>query len=108
MLFSGVMDFYEEAQKVRRISREEEKKCAQNLQQDPAAREQLIRSYYPQVAAQLRRAPGDIQTLKTLYACLSSLEKGVDTFNFQQDSESFTHHLSWRLRQCIIRCIAEK
>jgi DNA-directed RNA polymerase sigma subunit (sigma70/sigma32) len=108
MLFTNISDFYLEAKSLRRLPREEEKQCARQMAADPMAREQLVRSYYPQVAGYLRRAPSELQTLKTLYACLTTLEKGVDSFNFQQDSEPFSHHLAWRLRQSITRCIAER
>ena len=91
-----------------RLSREEERCLAREMAHDPAARGQLIRSYFPMVAASIRRAPRELHTLQTVYACLDSLEKGVDHFDFLQDSESFTHHLNWRLRQCIIRCLADR
>jgi hypothetical protein len=108
MLFVSVADFYAEAEKSSRLTREEEKQYARAMEHDPAARDKLRCSYLPQVAAQIRHAPREIQTLKTVYACLATLEKGVDGFNFLQDSESFSHHLSWRLRQCVTRCLAEQ
>ena len=91
-----------------RLSREQEKQCAFGMAQgDLDARQRLICSYLPQVADHIARAPKNIRTLNTVYSAIATLEQGVDSFNFQQDSERFSHHLSWRLRQCMTNCIAE-
>ena len=109
MLFISVEDFLTQATAVPRISREEEKVLAQRMVAgDDTARETLVRSYLPLVASHIRRAPQDIRTLNTVYVCVAMLEKSVDRFHFQQDSETFTHHLGWGLRQCITRCIADR
>lgn len=108
MLFISVEDFFTQADKIPRLTREEEKRLAREMAQNPAARDQLIRGYLPMVAACIRHAPQELRTLQTVYVCVASLEKGVDSFNFLQDSETFSHHLSWRLRQCLTRCLAER
>ena len=109
MYYIFVEDFYKKAQEVKRLTREEEKLCAAAMKAgDQEARMQLIESYYPMVSGCLKRFPKELQTIKSLYTCLQSLEQGVDRFNFHQDSESFTHHLSRRLRQCLTRCIADR
>ena len=108
MLFINAEDFFAQAAKTPRLSREEERRLAMEMSQNPAAREQLINSYIPMVAGYIQRMPENLRTLKSVYICLESLEKGVDSFNFLQDRESFTNHLSRRLRQCITRCIAER
>lgn len=108
MLFISAEDFFNYATGLSFMTREEEKRCARNMAQgDTDARRKLVESYFPQVAAQVRKAPQELQTVKTVYCCIAALEKGVDGFDFLQDSETFSHHLSWRLRQCIVRCIAE-
>ena len=101
MLFISVEDFFAQAMNAPRLTRDEQKQLSLEMAQNDDARNQLIRSYLPFVAARIRRAPKSFQTLHTVYACLSALEKGVDSFNFQQDREPFIHHLSWRLRRCI-------
>lgn len=108
MLFTSAEDFFIQAAEMPRLTREEEQRLAQQMPQSTAAREQLIRSYFPMVAGYIRRMPPEMHTLKTVYIFLDALEKGVDSFNFLQDHEPFSHHLSWRLRQCITRCIAER
>ena len=109
MLFTGVEDFLTQATAFRRPEREEEKNLAQRMVcGDAAARQALIHGYLPMAAAVIRRAPEQIRTLHTVYACVAAVEKGVDSFDFLQDSETFTHHLSWRLRQCIVKCLAER
>lgn len=109
MLYMSFEDFCRQAKQLPRLSREEEKECAQRMALgDSAARQQLIDSYLPQVAGCLQRLDPTLKTLRTVYAAIATLEKGVDSFNFQQDAEKFSHHLSWRLRQCVTRCIAER
>jgi DNA-directed RNA polymerase sigma subunit (sigma70/sigma32) len=109
MLFVTIEDFYEKAASATKLSRDEEKTYAAQMQQgDLDARQAIINSYLPYVAACIKRAPERIQTIKTVYACLNSLEQGVDQFSFLQDHEPFHHHLSWRMRQCITRCIADR
>lgn len=109
MLFISLEDFLAKAGTIPRLSRDEEKALAQRMNAgDEAARQALVRSYLPFVAARIRQAPREIRTLHTVYACITAMQKGVDSFNFLQDSETFSHHLSWRLRQCITRCIADR
>jgi DNA-directed RNA polymerase sigma subunit (sigma70/sigma32) len=109
MLYISKDDFYQKAKTAVHLTREQEKACALAMSNgDIAARQKIIESYLPQVAAAIRKSPEHIQTLNTVYNALATLEQGVDSFNFLQDSESFSHHLSWRLRQCIVRCIADQ
>ena len=108
MLFVSAEDFFAQAQDIPPLSREEEVRLARELPQNALAREQLIRSYLPMVAGHIRRVPKQLHTLQTVYLCLEALEKGVDSFNFLQGSERFAHHLSRRLRQCTVRCIADR
>jgi len=109
MLFIYVEDFINQVKDIPPLTREEERVLArQMIGGDGTARERLVRGYLPFAAAIVRRAPREVQTLHTVYACIAALEKGVDSFNFLQDGETFAHHLGWRLRQCITRCIAEQ
>ena len=109
MLFTSVENFFVQVKAIPRLSRDEERSlAAKKAAGDSAARDALVQGYLYQVASYLRRAPQRIRTLHTLYACICALEDAVDRFNFLQDSESFTHHLSWALRQCITRCIADR
>lgn len=108
MLFLSAQDFFTQAAAVPRLTREEEKQLAQAMPQDPAARDRLIRGYFPLVAGYIRRSPKYLRTLQTVYVCLAALEKDVDSFDFLHSNERFSHHLNWRLRQCITRCIADR
>ena len=109
MLFISAEDFFGKVKAIPPLTREEERALAARKDSgDEAARRRLVEGYLPFVAAVIRRAPQAEQTLDTVYACVVALEKGVDGFNFAQDSETFAHHLSWRLRQCITRCIADR
>ena len=107
MLFISADDFFAKASTCSRLPREEEKALVlQMAAGDKNARMALICSYLPFVASRIRRSPRHLHTLSTVYTCIDSLEKAVDCFNFSQDSEPFLHHLSWRMRQCITKCIA--
>ena len=109
MLYITVDDFYAKAGEMTRLTRQQERACAAAMATgDADARRRLIQSYLPYVASAIRCAPADIRTLHTVYAAIAALERGADTFNFQQEGETFAHHLSWRLRQCLVRCIADR
>ena len=109
MLFISVEDFFQKVHNTTRLSRTYEKDLALKMKAgDTEARQTIVDSYLPMVASYIRHSPKELQTLETIYSCICSLEKGVDSFNFLQDSETFTHHLSWRLRQCISRCLVDR
>lgn len=109
MIFISVDDFFQKTRGVTRLSRNEEKKLALEMKEGSSdARQSIVNSYLPMVASYIRHSPKELQTLETIYICVRSLEKGVDSFNFLQDGETFTHHLSWRLRQCITRCLVDR
>ena len=109
MLFITVGDFFQKVRNTTRLSRSDEKDLAVKMKKSNAdARQAIVNSYIPIVASYIRRSPKELQTLETIYSCIRSLEKGVDSFNFMQDSETFIHHLSWCLRQCITRCLVDR
>ncbi len=103
MLFVQPKDFFEKAASIRALSREEELACARAMAAgDQAARQRLVEGYLPMVAGSIRRLP-EARSLELIYRCCTALEKAVDSFNFLQDSERFSHRLSWYLRQTIVR-----
>ena len=109
MLFISVEDFFQKARGATRLSRTDEEDFALKMKEgNTEARQAIVNSYLPMVASYIRRSPKELQTSETIYSCIRSLEKGVDSFNFLQNSETFTHHLSWRLRQCITRCLVDR
>ena len=109
MLYITAEDFFNTVKDSVPLTREEERALAARKEGgDPVARQRLVEGYLPFVAAVIRRAPAALHTLDTVYACIHSLEQGVDGFDFAQDSETFAHHLSGRLRRCITRQIARR
>lgn len=74
---------------------------------DAFAREQLIESYFPMVAAHIKRTASHMQSLGLIVYCQQALEKAVDNFNFLQDGETFAHRLSWSLRQATTKYMVE-
>ena len=108
MIFISIEDFYEKVKSCVILSREEEKKCAAQMKQgDLEARERLVQSYLPMGASRIKRTAPHMQTLGLVLYCQQTLEQLVDKFNFQQDSETFTHRLNWGLRQAVTRYIVK-
>jgi len=109
MLFLSVEDFLTQTGTIPRLSRDEEKALAARMASgDRSAREVLVRSYLPQAAGFVRRAPRMIRSLRTVYACIATVETCVDRFPFLQSSEPFAHHLARSLRHCLTECLANR
>ena len=108
MLFYCKEDFYARSAKSRKLSRKSEKECALMMKQgDATAREKIIISYLPAVAAYVRKMPARMQTYALICRFVAALEKAVDTFDFLQDNEAFLHRLSFVLRKESVSHIAE-
>ena len=108
MYFITLDDFYEKVQTIPPRDRQTELEWAGQMKaSDPAAREKLIQSYLPMVAAVVRRSSARTQSLALVYECLHALEREVDRFDFFQEGETFVHRLSWALRQAVTRHIVE-
>ena len=100
MVYTSVEDFYEKADRCCRLTRQEERECAEQMKDgDQKAREKLIQSYLPMAAEYIRCRQFHRQNLGLVLYCVQALEKAVDSFDFLQDSEPFSHRLNWWLRQ---------
>ena len=109
MLFLNPEDFFEKARACARLTREEELRRAEEMKAgSEAARDRLIQGYLPQVAGHVSRLSEDLITLEVIYRCCHALEKAVDSFNFAQEGERFSHRLSWGLRQAVTGYIADR
>lgn len=109
MIYISIEDFYKKAESCHVLSRQEEIECAQQMKNgDAAARERLIESYLPMVAAHVKRTNPHMQKLGLVLYCQQALENAVDSFDFLQDSEKFSHRLSWHLRQAVVRYVLTK
>ena len=108
MLFISMDDFIKKADTAQRSSESEKELAVKMKNGDPHARSAMLARYLPLVSALVKHAPSDVQTLQTVYKCMSVLEKSIDSFDFFGTGESFTHYLSMRLRQCIVKCIADR
>ena len=109
MLYISTEDFYEKTKDLKILPRDEEKQLAEQMKNgDDAARQALIDSYTAMVTAVCKHQKPQFQSLELIYRCMSALEKAVDRFDFQQDSETFTHHLSWVLRQTTTRYMVDR
>jgi len=108
MIFVTIEDFYEKAENCRALTRQEELECAEKMKLgDTGARTRMIESYLPMTAGHVKRAKPEMQTLSLVLYCVDALEKAVDSFNFFQESETFSHRLSWYLRNATVKYIAE-
>lgn len=104
MIYMRADDFYEKVASVSALSRQEEIEYARQMKNgDMLARERLIQGYLPVMAAFIRRKPSYAQNLGLILHCQQALEKAVDTFDFLQDREPFSHRLNWHLRQAAVR-----
>ena len=107
MVYISVEDFFQKVSTLSPMSREDERDCARRMKDgDPLARKQLIESYLPMVAGHIRHVH-DQQSLSLVMHCLQALESCVDSFDFLQDSEPFSHRLSWALRQATVKHIVK-
>ena len=108
MIFICKEDFFAKAAECERLPRESEKAYALQMRAgDGAAREKIICSYLPVAAAFVRRCCPDMQTLEFIYRVMVSLEKAVDSFDFQQEGETFLHRLGTVFRATVTRYIAD-
>ena len=106
MIFINTEDFYEKVSLLPGLNRQEEIECAIKMKNgDSSARKRLIEGYMPMVAKHIQYQKPQMQTLGLVLYCIQALEHAVDTFNFLQESETFSHRLSWHLRQAVVNYI---
>lgn len=61
----------------------------------------------PMVAGHIRHLKPHLQQLGLALQCIQMLEREVDSFDFFQSSEPFSHRLSWGLRQTVAKYIVK-
>lgn len=103
MLFTCSEDFFEQTSKISRLSREEEKEYGKKMQNgDEEAKQALINSYLPVVAAIIKRYTADTPSLELIYRSIKTLEEMISKYDFQQDNV-FMNALSSNLRRVITK-----
>lgn len=108
MIFITIEDFCDKASKCHILTRSEELDCAIKMKTgDNEAREKLVHSYLPMVAGHIRHLKPHLQQLGLVLHCVQMLEREVDSFDFSQSGEAFSHHLSWGLRQTVAKYIVK-
>ena len=109
LLFTDAKDFFTKAAAAERLSHESEKACAQRMAQgDSEAREKIILSYLPAVAAFAKRKSRGKCSLELIYRLIASLEKAVDSFDFAQEREAFSRRLTLAMKKALTEYIADK
>ena len=101
--------FYALAESCECLTRQEEIECAQKMKDgDLDEKAKMIASYIPMMAGHIKHMKPQFQTIELVSDCMKALEKAVDSYDFIQESETFTHRLSWWLRETSTRYIAVK
>lgn len=109
MIFVSIDDFYEKVRACKRLTREEELACALKMKNgDATAREQLIQSYLPMAAGKVKQMKPHMQNLTLALYFLHALERAVDSFDFTQDREPFSHRLGWYFRQALVKYLVRR
>ena len=104
MVFVSLDDFFEKVGSCKALTRREEIECVKQMKNgDAAAREKLIQSYMPMLAGYIKHAKPDIRSFGLVLYCQQALETAVDSFDFLQDSETFTHRLGLHLKQAVVK-----
>ena len=108
MLFITVQDFYVQAANAKRLDRREEIACAARMQAgDTEAKDALVQSYLPFVAASVKRVSTGEPSLELICRFVCTLEREVEAFDFAQEGETFTHRLSLALKKAMAEYIAD-
>ena len=106
MIFVSIQDFYEKAERCVILTREEEIACALQMKNgEEDAHRRIVESYTPMVARHIKYLKPNMQTLGMAVYCMHALEKAVDSFDFTQDGEPFSHRLNGYLRRASARYI---
>ena len=108
MLFVTVQDFYAQAANAKRLDRREEIACAARMQAgDVEAKDALVQSYLPTVAAFAKRVSTGEPSMELVCRFAAVLEQQVEGFDFAQQGETFTHRLSLALKKAMAEYIAD-
>ena len=108
MLYLCANDFFKQAENAKRLSREEERKYASEMQAgNESARRILTDSYLPVLAAYLKRFSAE-PSLELIYRGLETLDEAISHFNFEAERPPFSKFLGDRLRQTVTRYIADR
>lgn len=108
MLYIHSDDFFEKASLFHVVTRENELRYAAQMKQgNTEAREMLLHSFLPYLAACLKRFSPEDVTLELVYRYQQALEQAVDSFDFLQNSEPFSHRLNWYLKNAATKYFAE-
>lgn len=75
---------------------------------DHDAKNALIESYLPFVAASVKRVSTGEPSLELICRFVCALERQVETFDFSQENEPFSHRLSLALKKAAAEYIADQ
>ncbi len=108
MRFLTVQHFFLQAASVARLDRQEEIACAARMRAgDAEAKDALVQSYLPMVAATAKKISTGEPSMELICRFALVLEREVETFDFSQESETFTHRLSLALKKATTAYIAD-
>jgi len=108
-LYISPEDFFRKAADYKKYGAQEEQALAAQMRAGSSeAREALFNSYLPLLSGCIQRLPREYHSLELVMRCCAALEKALDSFDFSQTGESFTHRISWILRQTTTAYIADR
>ena len=107
MIYTSAQSFFEYAENVKRLSREEELAYAIKMKAgDEEAKQAIVNGYLPILAAYLKRYTREA-SLEYIYRGIETLNEAVEKFDFQIENPTFTRFLQNEIRRMATRYIAD-
>lgn len=107
MLFRTPKEFFDTAESVRRITRDEELDLANRMQEgDASAKDELITAYLPVLASYVRRYSSE-PSVEFIRRAVETLTESVSSFDFRVENPTFINFLRGRFRSLITELIAD-
>ncbi|MBQ7379514.1 MAG: hypothetical protein IJW70_07560 [Clostridia bacterium] len=109
MLFISSEQFLVQANALKKLTRQQEKAAYVQMRAgNKDAKESLVESYLPVVAAMAKRVSTGEPSMELVCRMVATLEREVEQFDFSQESEPFTHRLSLVLKKVVAEYITDQ
>ena len=108
MLFKTPKEFFDTAESVRRITRDEELDLAKRMREgdDASAKDELITAYLPVLASYIRRYSRE-PSEEFIRRAVETLTDAVSGFDFRVENPTFVNFLRGRMRSLVTELIAD-
>ena len=109
MLFISFEDFVGKVNLIEKLTPQKAEKLYIDMKNGKTeSREALIEGHLYLVKGHILRQNPEMRTFRHLMECVSALNRAVDSFDFTTKSETFSHRLSFYLRNATTKYIAER